>query len=128
MDAGRPPGARSIRMSDTTILVSPAGALPRGVEAGCMLLPRESLRVETLRGLACMLIVAFHVIGSHTASGLHVSEDSPYRYFANLFMHLRMPLFTFLSGFVYAYRPVIRGQVRAFAAKKLLRLLLPLIC
>jgi peptidoglycan/LPS O-acetylase OafA/YrhL len=43
-------------------------------------------------------------------------------------MHLRMPLFTFLSGFVYAYRPVVPGQARAFAGKKLVRLLLPLIC
>src|SRR3569833_1800989 len=107
MDAGRPPGARSIRMSDTTILVSPAGALPRGVEAGCMLLPRESLRVETLRGLACMLLVAYHVIGSHTASGLQISKETTKQKNTNQNMHLRMPLFTFLSGFVYAYRPVI---------------------
>jgi glucans biosynthesis protein C len=114
-------------MSDTSVLVSPAGAVAREVEPDCMLLRRESLRVETLRGLACMLLVAFHVIGSQATSGLHVSPDSPYRHFANLFMHLRMPLFTFLSGFVYAYRPVIRGQARAFAAKKLVRLLLPLI-
>ena len=85
------------------------------------------MRVETLRGLACVLLVAFHVIGSHASSGLHVGEDSIYRQFANLFMHLRMPLFTFLSGFVYAYRPVTQAQTGAFAEKKLIRLLLPLL-
>jgi peptidoglycan/LPS O-acetylase OafA/YrhL len=105
-----------------------AAPLALGVESERSVLCRESLRVETLRGLACMLLVAFHVIGSHASSGLHVGEGSLYRWFANLFMHLRMPLFTFLSGFVYAYRPAVEGYRRAFAAKKLLRLLLPLIC
>jgi hypothetical protein len=88
----------------------------------------ESLRIETLRGLACVLLVAFHVIGSHATSGLRVDEDSLYRQFCNLFMHLRMPLFTFLSGFVYAYRPVLQANARTFARKKLIRLVLPLIC
>jgi hypothetical protein len=115
-------------MSDTTALAAPADPLPRASEASLTLLARESLRVETLRGLACMLLVAFHVIGSHATSGLHVPQDSAYRHFANLFIHLRMPLFTFLSGFVYAYRPVFQGQAGAFAAKKLARLVLPLVC
>ena len=88
----------------------------------------ESRRIDTLRGLACVLLVAFHVVGSQPDSGLHAGEGSPYRQFAHLFQHIRMPLFTFLSGFVYAYRPLIRGLMPGFAAKKLMRLLLPLIC
>lgn len=91
-------------------------------------LAKESLRVQTLRGLACLLLVAFHVIGSHATSGLRVDADSAYRQFANLFMHLRMPLFTFLSGFVYAYRPATLGYASTFAGKKLRRLLVPLLC
>ena len=87
----------------------------------------ESLRVETLRGVACLLLVAFHVIGSHTTSGLRVDPHSTYRQFANLFVHLRMPLFTFLSGFVYAYRPATLADAGTFAGKKLSRLLLPLL-
>jgi uncharacterized membrane protein len=69
----------------------------------------ESARVQTLRGLACLLLVAFHTVGSTAASGLHVPDDSRYREFTNLFVHLRMPLFTFLSGLVYAYRPLRSG-------------------
>ncbi|HEY6923605.1 MAG TPA: acyltransferase [Steroidobacteraceae bacterium] len=91
-------------------------------------LSNESLRVETLRGLACLLLVAFHVIGSQATSGLRVDADSIYRQFANLFVHLRMPLFTFLSGFVYAYRPATLTYARTFAGRKLGRLLLPLLC
>ncbi len=88
----------------------------------------ESRRIQTLRGLACLLLVAFHVIGSHADSGLHAGEHSLYRQFADLFVHVRIPLFTFLSGFVYAYRPALQGQHGQFARKKLTRLLLPLLC
>ncbi len=83
----------------------------------------ESARIQTLRGLACLLLVAFHVVGIEGA-GLLVDGDSGYRLFTNLFVHLRMPLFTFLSGFVYAYRP---AQGWEFGRKKLWRLAAPLI-
>jgi glucans biosynthesis protein C len=88
----------------------------------------ESRRVQTLRGLACVLLVAFHAIGWHFSTGLHVADDSGYRFFANLFQYVRMPLFTFLSGFVYAYRPVLRGGGAEFARRKFIRLVLPLLC
>lgn len=86
----------------------------------------QSGRVQTMRGLACLLLVAFHVIGDE-GGGLRVPDDSAYRVFTNLFMHLRMPLFAFLSGFVYAYRPVPRGSVRFFMQKKIMRLMVPLV-
>ena len=38
-----------------------------------------------------------------------------------------MPLFTFLSGFVYGYRPVRENQVGLFIRRKLTRLWLPLV-
>jgi len=88
----------------------------------------ESRRVQTLRGIACILLVAFHTIGSAALTGMKVDDDSGYRLFANLFTYLRMPLFTFLSGFVYAYRPVQPGAVGAFARRKFVRLVLPLLC
>jgi fucose 4-O-acetylase-like acetyltransferase len=47
--------------------------------------------------------------------------------FTNLFVHVRMPLFTFLSGFVYACRPLAAGHELAFLRKKLRRLGVPLI-
>jgi peptidoglycan/LPS O-acetylase OafA/YrhL len=84
-------------------------------------------RVQTLRGLACLLLVAFHAVGSSSASGLHVPDTSPYREFTNLFVHIRMPLFTFLSGLVYAYRPLEPGEALRFLGKKLRRLGVPLI-
>jgi glucan biosynthesis protein C len=87
----------------------------------------ETERVQTMRGLACILLVSFHVIGSTDASGLRVDADSSYRLFADYFTFVRMPLFTFLSGFVYAYRSVMAATIGAFFVKKLRRLYLPLV-
>ena len=89
--------------------------------------PLESARVQTMRGLACVLLVAFHAIGSSSASGLHVPDGSAYRLFTNLFVHVRMPLFTFLSGLVYAWRPLRAGHELSFLGKKLRRLGVPLL-
>jgi glucan biosynthesis protein C len=87
-------------------------------------IPNERLRIEALRGLACLLLVSFHVIGEH-GGGIRASDQSLYRDFTNLFLHLRMPLFAFLSGFVYAYRPIHDWKI--FAGKKIQRLLVPLL-
>lgn len=87
----------------------------------------ESARVQTLRGVACLLLVAFHVVGNDSWAGLRVDPESAYRAFANSLVHLRMPLFTFLSGFVYAYRPTRAGSAANFARRKLWRLFVPLV-
>lgn len=87
----------------------------------------ESARLQTARGLACLLLVAYHVIGPNGQSGMRIPDDSLWRYFTLLFHPIRMPLFTFLSGFVYAYKPVTREGWSQFATGKLGRLGIPLI-
>ena len=83
--------------------------------------------VQTLRGIACVLVVALHTVGWRPTTGMHMGEGTFYRNLADLFAPLRMPLFTFLSGFVYAYFPVMTGRVASFATKKLRRVGLPLL-
>jgi peptidoglycan/LPS O-acetylase OafA/YrhL len=107
--------------------VDASAVSPRPAAAATTVSATDSARVQTLRGIACVLLVAYHVIGDSVARGLEVPDDSVYRVFSNIFIHLRMPLFTFLSGFVYAYRPVIAGDSWVFARKKLRRLLAPLL-
>ena len=82
----------------------------------------RDLSIDTLRGVACLLLVALHVIGEAPSHGLRVGEDHPLSLFSQLLFHLRMPLFAMLSGFVYAARPVRPGQAGAFARGKLRRL------
>lgn len=84
--------------------------------------------VETLRGLAILLMVAGHVIGGSEARGLNVPDNSWWRYYYVAFADIRMPLFTLLSGYVYALRPITAPQgLRRLLVGKSKRLLLPLL-
>lgn len=84
-------------------------------------------RVQTLRGFACFLLVAFHVVVDNSTQGIDLQPGSIYQDITSIFAHLRMPLFTFLSGYVYAYRPARRSAEHQFVQKKLRRLLLPFV-
>ncbi len=84
-----------------------------------------NLPIETLRGLACLLLVAYHVIGADPSHGLRI-EDGLLRWLNDGLAYLRMPLFTFLSGLVYGLRP-FDGNTRAFLTGKVRRLLIPML-
>lgn len=85
----------------------------------------RDFKIDTLRGMACLLLVAFHVVGSEATNGLRISAGA-YRDLNDILAYVRMPLFTFLSGFVYAYRPFQAG-FQKFLIKKARRLLLPML-
>jgi len=80
-------------------------------------------RIDSLRGIAIVLMIAGHVIG-----GMHVAASSGWTFSYALFADLRMPLFTALSGFVYGPRPVSSLPAYGpFVWKKTRRLLVPLV-
>lgn len=87
----------------------------------------KNYSVETLRGTAIILVVAGHVIGSASDGGMKVADDSAWRYFYYTFEYLRMPLFTVISGWVYALFPAEKGSFSPFIIKKARRILLPMI-
>jgi fucose 4-O-acetylase-like acetyltransferase len=88
---------------------------------------KKDLSVETLRGIAIILVVIGHVIGYDSQGGMKVPEDSFLRHFYFTFQYLRMPLFTAISGWVYALMPVNRQYLSGFTVKKVRRIILPLI-
>lgn len=85
----------------------------------------RDIRIDTLRGLACIFLVAYHVIGNNPTNGLHI-ESGFLREINDLLETVRMPLFTFLSGMVYAYRP-LSGNWTKFLKGKARRLLIPML-
>lgn len=87
----------------------------------------KNLNIETLRGIAILLVVMGHVVGSGPTGGMQVEHGSGYRYLYCLMENLRMPLFTVISGWVYALHPVEVGHGWSFIVKKMRRLLLPMI-
>ncbi|QQP88987.1 acyltransferase [Skermanella sp. TT6] len=88
---------------------------------------RDKFNIDELRGLACLLLVSLHVIGHDPSVAMRVPDDSWYRYAVDSWLFVRMPLFTFLSGLVYALRPVRREHLADFYGKKLRRLGIPLL-
>ncbi len=84
-----------------------------------------NFQIETLRGLACLLLVAYHVVGADASLGLQVTEG-PVRLLNDGLAYLRMPLFTFLSGLVYGLRP-FAGSSKHFLSGKMRRLLVPML-
>lgn len=83
--------------------------------------------IETIRGLACLLLVAYHAIGNDISHGMRVPDDSGWRLFTELFIHVRMPLFSFISGLVFAPDPRTLSALASAFSGKLRRLGLPLI-
>jgi peptidoglycan/LPS O-acetylase OafA/YrhL len=88
---------------------------------------RERYNIDELRGFACLLLVSLHVIGHSPEVGMRLEEGSLLRYTADSWLFVRMPLFTFISGLVYALRPVRREHLPDFYSKKLRRLGIPLL-
>jgi len=88
---------------------------------------RRDSHIDTLRGIACLLLVAYHGIGDGSR-GLRLPDDHMLRIISDSLVYLRMPLFTFLSGYVYALRPPAGFQdAGRFLRGKARRLLFPLL-
>lgn len=88
----------------------------------------KDLNIETLRGLAILLMVMGHVIGYRADLGIKVKDDSLWRFCYYILQYIRMPLFTVISGYVYAYKPLARfSSPSKFIGRKINRLLCPLV-
>jgi len=88
--------------------------------------PMHQPAINTLRGVACLLLVGFHVVGFSPTTGMRLPLDHWASITNEWLSLLRMPLFSFLSGYVYALRPY-DGQYGAFTRGKARRLLIPML-
>lgn len=87
---------------------------------------KKDQNVETLRGMAIILVVFGHMIGFDSTGGMKVSDDSIFRYMYYTLEYIRMPLFTVISGWVYANKPIVNTNHTKFIKGKLRRLILPM--
>ncbi len=89
------------------------------------------LRIETLRGFAILGVVCNH-ISLWMISALNKTNVDPglasgfLLFFMEFFSPLRMPLFTVISGWVYALMPVSKHNIKPFFLAKVRRVIIPL--
>lgn len=87
----------------------------------------KNLSIETLRGIAILLVVVGHVIGSSPSGGMKIEFPHPLRYVYLWIDYIQMPLFTAIAGWVYALKPFSASlSFGKFAQQKALRLLVPM--
>ncbi len=88
---------------------------------------KKDLSIETLRGIAILLVVIGHVIGSAADGGMKINFPHPLRYLYVWIDYIQMPLFTAIAGWVYALKLFsFTISFSEFARKKALRLLVPM--
>ena len=87
---------------------------------------KKDANVETFRGMAIILVVFGHMIGYTSSGGMRVSDDSIFRYLYYSLEYIRLPLFTVISGWVYANKPVFETNRIKFVKGKLRRLIIPM--
>ena len=79
----------------------------------------------SIRGLACILVVAYHVIGDTPQAGLKV-ENIDVRFIFDYLGLLKMPLFAFISGYFYAMQP-LESHLKRFIFIKFRQLIIPML-
>lgn len=83
----------------------------------------KALKIQSLRGLACLLLVVYHVIGATEFQGLRVN-DGWLRQLTEALVAVRMPVFGLLAGAVYGFSSK-RGW--SLVRNKAARLLVPML-
>jgi len=84
--------------------------------------------IHAVRGLACLMIVAFHVIGDDAGEGLRLPDNSGWHYAMKSIVFLRVPLFIVISGYFYGGHRATRPEFIQFWLKKSRRIALPFAC
>jgi surface polysaccharide O-acyltransferase-like enzyme len=88
---------------------------------------RLPLNLDTLRAIACVLVVIYHVVGPNAKTGLKLPMSSGWHHFAESFEFIRMPLFTVMAGFLYAAMPATNEGLTSFLHRRAKILLVPLV-
>lgn len=88
--------------------------------------PRDP-SIDTLRAIACLALVSYHVVGGSSASGMELPPDHWLVILNGTFVDMRMPLFSFLSGCVFVSLEHHTRNPGQMVRSKMRRLLLPML-
>lgn len=87
----------------------------------------RTAHLETLRALACIALVSYHVVGGSSAAGMELPPGHWLALMGGALIDMRMPLFSFLSGCVFVSLEALTRSPGQMVLSKARRLLLPLL-
>ncbi|WP_330629329.1 acyltransferase (plasmid) [Thioclava litoralis] len=88
---------------------------------------KRETHVETMRGLTCLALVSYHVVGATPQVGLEVPGTDWLFRLQLMLADMRMPLFSFISGYVFTAVLSARKSWGQVLTSKMRRLLVPMI-
>lgn len=88
--------------------------------------PRD-ISIDTMRAIACLALVSYHTVGASPAVGLELPASHWLAQLNAVFIDMRMPLFSFLSGLVFVRLEHLTRSPGQMALSKMRRLLVPMI-
>ncbi len=83
--------------------------------------------IDTLRAIVCLILVLHHMVGISPAYGLELPLDHPISILSHTTEDMRMLIFSFISGMVFARATGLWPDARTTIRKKARRLLLPML-
>lgn len=83
--------------------------------------------LDTLRAIACLALVSYHVVGNTPHKGMELSVEHWLVQFNGTFIDMRMPLFSFLSGCVFLSLERLTRSPAQLLLSKMRRLLVPML-
>jgi peptidoglycan/LPS O-acetylase OafA/YrhL len=83
--------------------------------------------IDTLRAIACIALVSYHVVGDTPVKGMELPPDHWLSLLNGTFIDMRMPLFSFLSGCVFVSLEGLSRSPGRMLLSKMRRLLVPML-
>ncbi|SFM51361.1 acyltransferase family protein [Shimia aestuarii] len=89
---------------------------------------RAAMRIEvdTIRAIVCFILVLHHMVGISPDYGLELPWENTVSIVSHTTQDMRMPIFSFISGMVFARATGLLPDARTVIRKKARRLLLPM--
>lgn len=78
--------------------------------------------IETLRTLAVILIVSYHLLNDRELSTVKVY----YNYLSLIFQYIRLPIFTVISGYLFGHGTITKENYGSFIIGKFRRIYVPM--
>lgn len=83
---------------------------------------KKDSSIETIRTLAVILIVSYHMLNDRELSTVKVYYD----YFSLIFQNIRLPIFTVISGYLFGHGTITKENYSSFIIGKFRRIYVPM--